>query len=52
MAEFDVVIKDVPNHVRIAMIKVERALTSLALKEAKKLIEGVPKKGRDFEGRS
>ncbi|KAL6615745.1 hypothetical protein ACP70R_038015 [Stipagrostis hirtigluma subsp. patula] len=42
--EFDVVIEDVPSSARIATIKVVRALTSLALKEAKDLIEGLPKK--------
>ncbi|KAG6414145.1 hypothetical protein SASPL_126863 [Salvia splendens] len=41
-APFDVVIDDVPSNSRIATIKVVRALTSLALKEAKKLIEGLP----------
>ncbi|KMZ70522.1 50S ribosomal protein L12, chloroplastic [Zostera marina] len=42
--EFDVVIEEVPSSVRIATIKVVRAMTSLALKEAKELIEGLPKK--------
>ncbi|EES01209.1 hypothetical protein BDA96_03G266800 [Sorghum bicolor] len=42
--EFDVVIEEVPSSARIATIKVVRALTSLALKEAKDLIEGLPKK--------
>lgn len=42
--EFDVVIDEVPTSARIATIKVVRALTSLALKEAKDLIEGLPKK--------
>jgi large subunit ribosomal protein L7/L12 len=42
--EFDVVIDEVPSSARIATIKVVRALTSLALKEAKDLIEGLPKK--------
>ncbi|KAL3636631.1 50S ribosomal protein L12 [Castilleja foliolosa] len=45
--EFDVVIEDVPSNARIATIKVVRALTSLALKEAKELIEGLPKKFRE-----
>ncbi|KAL0701473.1 hypothetical protein Bca4012_085589 [Brassica carinata] len=44
--EFDVVINEVPSNVRIAVIKAVRALTSLALKEAKELIEGLPKKLR------
>nr|GEV71882.1 50S ribosomal protein L12, chloroplastic [Tanacetum cinerariifolium] len=38
--EFDVVIDEVPSNPRIATIKVVRAITSLALKEAKELIEG------------
>ncbi|CAN6336771.1 unnamed protein product [Urochloa humidicola] len=42
--EFDVVIEEVPSSARIATIKVVRVLTSLALKEAKDLIEGLPKK--------
>jgi large subunit ribosomal protein L7/L12 len=42
--EFDVVIEEVPSSARIATIKIVRALTSLALKEAKDLIEGLPKK--------
>ncbi|XXG74378.1 hypothetical protein AAC387_Pa07g3116 [Persea americana] len=45
--EFDVVIEDVPSNARIATIKVVRALTNLALKEAKELIEGLPKKFKD-----
>ncbi|RLM98907.1 50S ribosomal protein L12, chloroplastic-like [Panicum miliaceum] len=42
--EFDVVIEEVPSSARIATIKVVRALTDLPLKEAKDLIEGLPKK--------
>jgi large subunit ribosomal protein L7/L12 len=45
--EFDVVIDEVPSSSRIATIKVVRALTSLALKEAKDLIEGLPKKVKE-----
>lgn len=45
--EFDVVIEEVPSNARIAVIKAVRALTSLALKEAKELIEGLPKKFRE-----
>ena len=41
------VIEDVPNSLRILGIKVVRALTSLALKEAKELIEGLPKKFKE-----
>ena len=45
--EFDVVIEDVPSSSRISVIKAVRALTSLALKEAKELIEGLPKKFKE-----
>ncbi|KAH7532499.1 hypothetical protein FEM48_Zijuj04G0026400 [Ziziphus jujuba var. spinosa] len=45
--EFDVVIDEVPSNARIAVIKAVRALTSLALKEAKELIEGLPKKFKE-----
>ncbi|XP_010554046.1 PREDICTED: 50S ribosomal protein L12-3, chloroplastic-like [Tarenaya hassleriana] len=45
--EFDVVIDEVPSSARIAVIKAVRALTSLALKEAKDLIEGLPKKFKE-----
>ena len=45
--EFDVVIDEVPSNARIATIKAVRALTSLALKEAKELIEGLPKKFKE-----
>ncbi|XP_047094694.1 50S ribosomal protein L12, chloroplastic-like [Lolium rigidum] len=49
--EFDVVIDEVPSSARIATIKVVRALTSLALKEAKDLIEGLPKKLKEAVGK-
>jgi len=49
--EFDVIIEEVPSNVRIAVIKVIRALTSLALKEAKDLIEGLPKKFKEAAGK-
>lgn len=41
--EFDVIIQEVPTAKRITVIKVVRSLTSLGLKEAKDLIESVPK---------
>jgi large subunit ribosomal protein L7/L12 len=41
--EFNVIIDDVPSAKRIAVIKVVRALTGLGLKEAKDMIESVPK---------
>ncbi|CAH9074715.1 unnamed protein product, partial [Cuscuta epithymum] len=45
--EFDVVIEDVPSSSRIPTIKAVRSLTNLALKEAKELIEGLPKKFKE-----
>ncbi|KAL8139489.1 hypothetical protein V2J09_005510 [Rumex salicifolius] len=45
--EFDVVIEEVPSNARIGAIKAVRALTNLALKEAKELIEGLPKKFKE-----
>ena len=41
--EFDTIIEEVPSDKRIAIIKVVRSLTTLGLKEAKALIESVPK---------
>jgi large subunit ribosomal protein L7/L12 len=41
--EFDVIINEVPTAKRITVIKVVRSLTSLGLKEAKDIIESVPK---------
>ena len=41
--EFDVVLESVASDKRIAVIKAVRSLTSLGLKEAKGLIESVPK---------
>lgn len=41
--EFDLMIDDVPSAKRIAVIKVVRAITGLGLKEAKDMIESVPK---------
>lgn len=41
--EFTVILKEVPTAKRINVIKVVRTLTSLGLKEAKDLIETVPK---------
>jgi large subunit ribosomal protein L7/L12 len=40
---FDVVLEEVPAHKKIAILKVVRGLTGLGLKEAKDLIESVPK---------
>ncbi|XP_002964529.2 50S ribosomal protein L12, chloroplastic [Selaginella moellendorffii] len=42
--EFDLLIDEVPSNARIAVIKAIRAITNLGLKEAKDLIEGLPKK--------
>lgn len=41
--EFNVVITDVPANKRINVIKIIRTITSLGLKEAKDLIETLPK---------
>jgi large subunit ribosomal protein L7/L12 len=41
--EFDLVLDEVPASARIAVIKVVRTLTALGLKEAKDMIEGLPK---------
>lgn len=41
--EFDVIIQEVPTAKRITVIKIVRSLTSLGLKEAKDLIESLPK---------
>lgn len=49
--EFDVIIEDVPSSARIAVIKVVRALTNLALKDAKDMIEGLPKKLKEGTGK-
>ena len=40
--EFDVVLKDIGTN-KIAVIKVVRALTGLGLKEAKEIVDNVPK---------
>lgn len=45
--EFDVLLTEVPTSARIAVIKAVRAITSLGLKEAKDLIEGLPKKVKE-----
>lgn len=41
--EFDVILEEVPTAKKIAILKVVRSLTSLGLKEAKELVETVPK---------
>lgn len=41
--EFDVVLLEAPADKKISVIKVVRELTGLGLKEAKDLVEGVPK---------
>ena len=40
---FEVIIEDVPDDKRVAVLKVIRALTSLGLREAKELTTGLPK---------
>nr|YP_009397110.1 ribosomal protein L12 [Spyridia filamentosa]ARW66296.1 ribosomal protein L12 [Spyridia filamentosa] len=41
--EFDVILEEVPAAKKIAILKAVRSLTSLGLKEAKELVESVPK---------
>lgn len=45
--EFDLVLEDVPASARIAVIKAVRTLTSLGLKEAKDMIDVLPKKVKE-----
>ncbi|XP_024374597.1 large ribosomal subunit protein bL12c [Physcomitrium patens] len=45
--EFDLVLDEVPSSARIAVIKAVRTLTALGLKEAKDMIEGLPKKVKE-----
>ena len=40
---FEVIIEDVPDAKRVAVLKVIRSLTSLGLREAKELTTGLPK---------
>jgi len=41
--EFDVVLTEVPGDKKIAILKVVRGVTGLGLKEAKEMVESVPK---------
>nr|YP_010502388.1 50S ribosomal protein L12 [Grateloupia turuturu]QHD45257.1 50S ribosomal protein L12 [Grateloupia turuturu]UXC96801.1 50S ribosomal protein L12 [Grateloupia turuturu] len=41
--EFNVVLEEVPASKKISILKIVRSLTSLGLKEAKDLVESVPK---------
>lgn len=45
--EFDLILEEVPTSGRIAVIKAVRTLTALGLKEAKDMIEGLPKKVKE-----
>jgi large subunit ribosomal protein L7/L12 len=45
--EFDVVLEEVPADKKIAILKVVRTLTGLALKEAKDFVESAPKVVKD-----
>lgn len=45
--EFDLMLEEVPSSSRIAVIKVVRTLTALGLKEAKDMIESLPKKVKE-----
>lgn len=42
-SEFDVELTDVPADAKVKAIKVVRELTGLGLKEAKEIVDGVPK---------
>lgn len=44
---FEVIIENVPEDKRVAVLKVIRALTSLGLREAKELTTGLPKTLKD-----
>lgn len=44
---FEVIIENVPDDKRVAVLKVIRALTSLGLREAKELTSGLPKTFND-----
>ena len=44
---FEVIIEDVPDAKRVAVLKVIRSLTSLGLREAKELTSGLPKTFND-----
>ena len=50
-SEFTLTLDEVPSSQRIAVIKVVRALTGLGLKEAKDLIEGLPKNVKEAIGK-
>ncbi|MDJ0554979.1 MAG: 50S ribosomal protein L7/L12 [Microcoleaceae cyanobacterium MO_207.B10] len=41
--EFDVILEEFPSDKKIAILKVVRAVTGLGLKEAKDMVESVPK---------
>lgn len=45
--EFDVILDEVPTSKKIAILKVVRGLTGLGLKEAKELVDSVPKLIKD-----
>ena len=50
--EFTVILKEYPADKKVSVIKVVRELTGLGLKEAKDLVEGVPRRqGRRQQGR-
>lgn len=50
--EFDVTLTEVPADKKIAVIKIVREITSLGLKEAKELVESVPKVVKEKAGKS
>ena len=49
--QFNVMLDDVPADKKIAILKVVRTLTGLGLKEAKELVESVPKMVQEAVGK-
>jgi large subunit ribosomal protein L7/L12 len=49
--EFTIVLEEVPADKKIAILKVVRTLTGLGLKEAKELVESVPKMVQEAVGK-
>ncbi|WP_017304589.1 50S ribosomal protein L7/L12 [Spirulina subsalsa] len=49
--EFDVILEEFPADKKIAILKVVRGITGLGLKEAKELVESVPKPIKEATGK-
>lgn len=50
--EFDIVLEKYPSDKKIAILKVVRGLTGLGLKEAKEIVESVPKTIKEAIGKA